>query len=95
MYDCVSYTYNIYPNIKKGILFSLIIQKKGHLVIKCQVKHKDSRLLGCGAALIGKWFHEPRTLEDEGDTYFRNVRSHLPSNAVSHPGRPESFVTLL
>jgi len=57
-----------------------------HLVIKCKVKHKDSGLLDCGAALIGKWFHEPWTLEYEGDTYFLNVRSHLPSNAVSHPG---------
>jgi hypothetical protein len=67
---------------------------EGHLVIKCKVKHKDSGLLGCGAAQIGKWFHEPWTLEDEGDTYFLNVTSHLPSNVVSHPGRPESFFTL-
>jgi hypothetical protein len=67
---------------------------EGHCVIKCKVKDKDSGLLGCGAALIGKWFCEPWTLEDEGDMYFRNVRSHLSSKAVSHPGRPESFVTL-
>jgi len=59
---------------------------EGHLVVKCKVKHKDSGLLGCGAALIRKWLHEPWTVEDEGDRYFWNVRSHLPSNAVSHPG---------
>jgi hypothetical protein len=74
MYDCVSYTYHVYPNIKWEFYshWSYVWKKmEGHLIIKCEVKHKDSGLLGCDAALIGKWFHEPWTLEDEGDIFFK------------------------
>lgn len=66
---------------------------------------EDSGRLGFVAVSLDNWFtvvavsHKGffvhhRNLEDEGDTFLRNVRNHLPSDAASHPRRPESTPTL-
>jgi hypothetical protein len=34
-------------------------------------------------------------LENEGDMFFQNNETNLPSNAASHPKRPESSITPL
>jgi len=34
-------------------------------------------------------------MEDEGDTFLRNVQDHLPVNTASHPRISESLITLL
>jgi hypothetical protein len=33
------------------------------------------------------------TLEDASNTFHRNVGNHLPRRAVTHPRRPESWIT--
>jgi hypothetical protein len=41
-----------------------------------------------------EFFVDHRNLEDECNTFLRNVWNHFPSNAASHPKRPESTPTL-
>jgi hypothetical protein len=66
---------------------------------------EDSGRLGFVAVSLDNWFtvvavsHEEffvdhRNLEEKSDNFLRNVRNHLPSDAASHPRRPESTPTL-